>query len=786
MKHNSLLKGPLAAAGLTVMLTALPAFSETGMPLPMDATEVEKAAYEVLDKHCARCHQDGALKEGLTKSKSGFGHVLDIRRLAQDTKFVVQGNPVGSQLYNVIGEYSFPAMPDDCTESACFPTDAEMAAVSTWIEGLTAAAPPARPVISLSEMHQLALADMQAQPANRHDRIRYFSLRSVHNNPEVSAENLDGYRAATVKLMNALSWNPMPYKLEPVDDNGTLFRVFLPELDWDQDIWHLLESHYPYGMQSDTDTALNQLAHLSGTEVPIIRADWFAAAASVSPLYYDMLRLPDTVAGLERLLGIDMARNIRNEQVVRAGFQNSGVSTHNRLIERHAMGTGFFWTSYDFAGSRGRQSFFEYPLGPKEVFGEELAFEHDGGESIFTLPNGFHAYYLNTEKGVRLDVGPTQIVRDDDYTDGTGEVVNGISCISCHNKGIRLNEDKVRDVALNDFTLSPSERQTIDAIYPGQDEVAKWLQKDTDDFFAALESAGIPSDTTAGGLEPVRGLFVYYIDRFVNFAQAAHELGLTEEELRGRMGFVGADLASMMMRLDQSPIARDEWTAAYPAILERVTEYRSILPKHHTAADLSYSVKKAITSAGHTPTPPPAKPVDTAYVPSQHSVPTKGHLTVYTDKPSYKVGEGLRIFVEPREDCRLTLINIDSHKRSCVLYPHPALPDAPIPGGTQYVFPPRGSLKTSSPGTETILAICNSSEHAIGLETRDTSKVSCDVSQRAPGHGDVRYDDVVREVLSLDLGADDKTTGAGVDYKAVSSHNPHVAKAQVSAFVTSR
>ena len=779
MNRKSILAGLVTAAGLW----ALPGHAETGMPLPMDATDAEKAAYAVLDKHCARCHQDGALKEGLTKAKSGFGHVLDIRRLAQDTKFVVQGKPYESQLYKVIGEYSFPAMPDDCTESSCFPTDSEMAAVVSWIETLTEAAPPPREVITLAELHQTVLEDLQAQPSGRQDRIRYFSLRSVHNNPEVSLENLEGYKAATVKLMNALSWNPMPYKLEPIDEHGVVFRVFLPELDWDTSTWSLLESHYPYGVASDTDSSLKQLKHLTGTEVPIIRADWFAATASVSPLYYDMLRLPDTVAGLEKMLGIDMARNIRNEQVIRAGFQNSGVSTHNRLIERHPMGTGFFWTSYDFAGSKGRQSFFEYPLGPKEVYGEEMAFQHDGGESIFTLPNGFHAYYLNTHLGERLDVGPTQIVRDDDYTDGTGEVVNGISCMSCHSKGIRLNEDQVRDVALKDFSLSASARQTIEAIYPGQDEVAKWLQKDTDDFFTALETAGIVPDTTAGGLEPVRGLFVYYVDRFVNFTQAAHELGLTEEELRGRMAFVGADLASLMMRLDQSPIARDEWTAAFPAVLERVTDYRSILPKHHKPADLSYSVKQAISAAGHTP--PAAKPDSTAaYVPSDHSVPTQGHLTVYTDKPVYKVGEGLRIFVEPREDCRLTLINIDSQKRSCVLYPHPALPDEPIAGGSQFVFPPRGSLKTSTPGAETILAICNGSDHAIGLETRDTSKVSCDVSQRAAGHGDVRYGDVVREVLALDLGDDGKTTPAGVDYRAVSSHNPAVAKAQITAIVT--
>ncbi|MEL7089761.1 MAG: hypothetical protein AAGL98_15180, partial [Planctomycetota bacterium] len=329
-----------------------------------------------------------------------------------------------------------------------------MKAVADWITGLATAAPPARTFVSLTEEYRLALADLQAQPTNRRDRIRYLSLRTVHNDPDVSPDNLLGYRHATIKLLNALSWHPQPFRFEQVDPESTLIRIFLPDIDWEAQHWALLEAVYPYGMTSATDPALGQLQQLAGTAMPVIRADWFAAKASVSPLYYDLLRLPDTVAGLERLLGIDMVRNIRNEQVVRAGFQNSGVSTHNRLIERHAIGTGFFWTSYDFAGSKGRQSFFEYPLGPKEAFGEALAFEHDGGESIFTLPNGFHAYYLNTETGARLDVGPTQIVRDDDYTDGTGEVVNGISCISCHSKGMRLNEDKVRDVALSDFALS--------------------------------------------------------------------------------------------------------------------------------------------------------------------------------------------------------------------------------------------------------------------------------------------------------------------------------------------
>ena len=59
-------------------------------------------------------------------------------------------------------------------------------------------------------------------------------------------------------------------------------------------------------------------------------------------------------------------------------------------------------------GLIGKQNLYEHPLGPKG----KNAFEHDGGESIFSLPNGFQAYYLNTADGKSLDKGPTNIVQD--------------------------------------------------------------------------------------------------------------------------------------------------------------------------------------------------------------------------------------------------------------------------------------------------------------------------------------------------------------------------------------
>lgn len=760
----------IAGATWTTAIQANPA-----MPLPDDATPVEAAAYAVLEKHCARCHQEGAL-EGRKTPAGRIGYILDIRGVQDDTNLVVKGEHLKSGLYNIIGVNDYyDRMPQDCEDSSCYPTTDEMAALESWINEAGNQAPPPRPVISLAQMYEAAHLDLLSQPANRRDRIRYFSLRPIQNDPEVSAESYQVYADGTVKLMNALSWNPTPYKAQRVGPEGILMRVFLPDLNWDHSKWAMLEHEYPYGMTSAADAHLGPLQQLAGTQLPIIRADWFAATAGISPMYYDMLGLPDTVQGLEALLGIDMIQNIKNEQVVRAGFQNSGVSSHNRLIERHPLGTGFLWTSYDFAGSAERQSFFRFPLGPKEAFGEEHSFDQDGGESIFTLPNGFHAYYLNTADGKRLNTGPTQIVHDSNYGGHGGEVMNGISCMSCHENGIKDGEDKVRDVAMLNLTLPPDLMQTIDVIYPGKDAINEWYQRDTNQFLNALRSAGIEPGAKTGGYEPARALYIYHKDKTIKLAQAASELGYTVEELQARMAFVGPDMATLMLRLNQSPIARDEWTAAYPRLLERVTTYRPIETHVPVTAHLSHTVQKVV---GHVPAPAPRphKPV------VSHAA--QSHLTVYTDKPTYKVGEGLKIFVEPRDDCRLTLLNVDSTGHTCVLFPHPALADHVVKGGSQFVFPPQGALRTSIPGSETVKAICDSSPAALAKHHRQVDGLSCDPGLNGAGvYEDKDRGAAYEALIFTPTSTPQHTDHAAAHVGVVQTHDSHVAKAQVTAIV---
>jgi hypothetical protein len=114
------------------------------------------------------------------------------------------------------------------------------------------------------------------------------------------------------------------------------------------------------------------------------------------------LKLPSTDIELERQLRIDVAEDIRKELVQRAGFNGSGVSQNNRMLERHRTGFGAYWRSYDFASNLGRKNLFRHPLGPGEA---PSLFQQDGGEIIFNLPNKLQAYMLVDARGNRIDKG---------------------------------------------------------------------------------------------------------------------------------------------------------------------------------------------------------------------------------------------------------------------------------------------------------------------------------------------------------------------------------------------
>ncbi|MCI0455624.1 MAG: hypothetical protein L0Z62_01425 [Gemmataceae bacterium] len=508
----------------------------SGGPLPAAEPEPKLAqqAYTILEKTCYRCHGQNGANEG------GVNYILDFGKLIARKK-VVPRDPGKSKLYQRVTASADPMPPADEKPR---PGEADLAVLRQWIEAgapaPAAAAVKARPFKTDKDVQTAIRDHLRQAPRATRPYLRYFTLTHLHNLPgdKVRDDDLAVYRAALSKLVNSLSWKSDLVIPEAVDPEQTVLAVDLRRLDWDErHLWQELLKLYPYGLKHDhypEDETGREVARevyeLAGTDLPAVRADWFVATASRPPLYHTLLQLPDDARELERRLKVDIPHNFRRGQLVRAGFTKSGVSGQNRLVERHAAVYGAYWKSYDFKSNDGRGNLFRFPLGPlfhDHPF-ERLAFDHDGGEIIFNLPNGLQGYLLVDGKDRRIDAGPIEVVSDGKKTSGTPAIVNGLSCMACHQHGmIREFTDTVRTGA----GVAGSARDKVRELYVLPEEMNQLLQKDEDRFVRALDGAVAPFLKGDGSRdirslpEPISAIARWYLLQELGALEAAHELG---------------------------------------------------------------------------------------------------------------------------------------------------------------------------------------------------------------------------------------------------------------------
>lgn len=106
----------LASAGVNAAAQAEP-------PIPTPSDPVAAKAFAVLEKHCARCHQDGRLTRAT--AAANFRNVLHLDQLVRDPRYVRPGNPDGSRLWtHMMRQHS----------GGEAPTPEEVLAVRDWIE----------------------------------------------------------------------------------------------------------------------------------------------------------------------------------------------------------------------------------------------------------------------------------------------------------------------------------------------------------------------------------------------------------------------------------------------------------------------------------------------------------------------------------------------------------------------------------------------------------------------------------------------------------------------------
>ncbi len=673
--------------------------------LPAPANDVEKAAVAALDKHCARCHQEGRL-EGRNKPASGFGDVLNLPAVAKNPGYVVPGNPDNSELVKQIASGNMPYdIKDGSNIFAPTPTDDEVAAIRNWITSLKQTADAAcagREFADNQAMIRMMSEDLDRLPDHRVKNTRYITLTHLAN-ACLDGDDMKVYRQAVVKLLNSLSTNSDLLELSEtkVDDAGTMIRFNLDDLNWTTDNWERLAAAYPYATKPDSDR-FDFVVSRIGTSVPYLRGDWLAFTASRPPVYHDLLKLPDSFGGLTSSLNVDVDANISNFLAKRAGFQRSFVSQNNRLIERHSISTGYFWTSYDFAGNKGDQSLFEHPLGPNG----DNPFKHDGGETIFSLPNGLNGYYLNAADGQRLDKGPTEIVRDVDRKDLA--VTNGISCFGCHDQGIRLAKDDIRGHIVDDRNFSKQVRETVEALYPTHDEMDKILKGDTERFQSAMGRAGLDPSLKLGGIEMISALSNHY-EKHLDMRQVAAEFGVRPDDLLKASLDVGGDARTLVRRLEQQGyVPRDNLEGTFASLVTRFTDEEPVA----IAAATPETAKVAKVGTG------------------DNKVEGDKALSLLASQSAYKVNDLAVFTVTSDADCHLTLINIDSKGTGTVIYPNKYQQESLLKAGKAFEFPGSEApfqFRLKDAGTEKVIALCTPNDKKTQIAHDFTNKAFTDL-----------------------------------------------------------
>jgi hypothetical protein len=427
--------------------------------------EMPVAVVELLQSRCSQCHTYGE------RDTAGWGSVLDLSRMIA-ADIVVPGNPEASRLYQRI------AIRVDMPLNGTRLSGEEVGLLKTWINGM------GRPYRQPQTNEQIL--DVIAQDNDRiffsdpdparteADQFRYISMAHFTDEGR-TVEEIRATEGVLQLVANSLSNRPQIVKLQAVDTNRTIFRFNLTDFGLTQADWNNLVTFYPYCIRSNqfNHTILYQRLK---TEAPYVRADWFLATATKSPLYEQLLRIPANVNELARELGVDIAANINHigqvepEDVVRIGFRSSGVSSQNRVIERHSRGNGAsLWVSYDFANNDGRADIRNNPLGPEAIDQRNFnrTFTQAGGEVIYTLDNGLQGYLLVNAVGNRINEAPVAIVRD--ARRPSGAVENGISCINCHGLGgmipARIYDEVSRYAETNANLFSVDELREIRALY---------------------------------------------------------------------------------------------------------------------------------------------------------------------------------------------------------------------------------------------------------------------------------------------------------------------------------
>lgn len=643
-----------------------PADAEAGKPSlvpivpPQPEDPVEAKAFAALERSCADCHQAGRLRGA--GAAGGIANILALADIARDPTLVTPGIPDASRIYDVLLRRHWPVKVGSERGDDGWANPGEIEAVRDWLSRLPAKAAieacVERPLVTPAAEREAIAKVLAEAPVERRKSLRFLSLAPLHNACE-PIEALDAYRASIGLALNSLSWAAKPMALEALGPESTLLAFDLTALGWVDAHWKRLVAAYPYSGSAAAD------------ELLVLRADWFAAKALTSPLYYELVGLPARMNDLEALLGVNTEHLAIRGASIRAGVLRSTLTGANRIIERLPARNGSLWRSFDLSVVVGPDSIQERPAGPIAEDGVDKPFKPEAIRVMFTAPNGLWMFGVYAPSGERID----RVVPEAARAVELGLAGNGQACLGCHRAGPIPVRDELRVLASKGM-FAPAERSAVLTLHTDPGSFETLVGEDHARTRTAEAALGGGANRLVHGLDPLVALARAYT-KGGGMAQVAIELGIG-----------GGDLSPLIAALPESVEMAVRRVQAGPA----------------SRADLDTVLRALLGSPGQD-----GAAVATGQADPDRALARNDALTLWANSLVYRSGDLAHFNVRSAVDCSLTVLSVDSRGIATVLFPNDSEPDSRIAAGRTVRIPAVNSpyqFRLKDKGREQIIALC--------------------------------------------------------------------------------
>jgi hypothetical protein len=300
--------------------------------------------------------------------------------------------------------------------------------------------------------------------------------------------------------------------------------------------------------------AITHLYELSGSEFPILRADWFITNAMMEPAYHLLLGFGDDEKSFADFVGADekLATKFRSQD--KGVVVKSKVALNNRTLVRSPAQKGYYWVSHDTLKSVDDRNYAQNFLDEK----------FDATEIIATLPNGLQIYFIGDAKGKRLNKADNEIAHDYEHSDGI--VRSARSCITCHATGLQSIEDEIRIMSFFGaknktalITIDDEKRRRLEDLFDS--DLEKQIFKDRQIY---ADSIGLVTGwTPAVNAQSFKQAWEGYVEELLTKQNIANECGIPVEELDTYVKKSGDNLILGLLKDPIRPIRRDQWEKSF-------------------------------------------------------------------------------------------------------------------------------------------------------------------------------------------------------------------------------